>query len=89
MGVGVGLPEIKPNSAKFQVKLPTGAELGNDKLGLSSAELKINRFSNLHIWSMETIDCYLVPKFAPGEHFLVPRFFPGDLLMSMLYPTLF
>ena len=25
----VGLPEIKANSAKFQVKLPTGAELGN------------------------------------------------------------
>ena len=29
VGVGVGLPEIKANSAKFQVKLPTGAELGN------------------------------------------------------------
>ena len=27
--VGVGLPEIKANSAQFQVKLPTGAELGN------------------------------------------------------------
>ena len=27
--VGVGLVEIKANSAKFQVKLPTGAELGN------------------------------------------------------------
>ena len=25
----VGLPEIKANSAQFQVKLPTGAELGN------------------------------------------------------------
>ena len=29
VGVGVGLPEIKANSAQFQVKLPTGAELGN------------------------------------------------------------
>ena len=27
--VGVGLPEIKANSSQFQVKLPTGAELGN------------------------------------------------------------
>ena len=25
----VGLPEIKANSAQFQVKLPTGAELDN------------------------------------------------------------
>ena len=25
----IGLPEIKDNSAQFQVKLPTGAELGN------------------------------------------------------------
>ena len=25
----VGLPEINANSAQFQVKLPTGAELGN------------------------------------------------------------
>ena len=32
MGVGVGLPEIKANSAKFQEKLPTGAELGNKKM---------------------------------------------------------
>ena len=29
--VGVGLPETKANSAKFQVKLPTGAELGNKR----------------------------------------------------------
>ena len=26
---GVGLPEIKARSAQFQVKLPTGAELGD------------------------------------------------------------
>ena len=26
---GVGLPEIKANSAQFQAKLPIGAELGN------------------------------------------------------------
>ena len=28
--MGVGLPEIKANSAQFQVKLPTGTELGKN-----------------------------------------------------------
>ena len=31
VGVGAGLTENIANSAQFQVKLPTGAELGNIK----------------------------------------------------------
>ena len=46
MGVGVGLPEIKANSAQFQVKLPTGAELGK----------------NVHIYFSIWIFVYLVQE---------------------------
>ena len=36
--MGVGLSEIKANSAQFQVKLPTGAELGNTEFVLLDNE---------------------------------------------------
>ena len=41
--MGVGLPEIKANSAQFQVKLPTVAELGNISQNSKQYKLKVEK----------------------------------------------
>ena len=46
-GVGDGLTDIKANSAQFQVKFPTGAELGNNEESISSKEYLTGNLSTV------------------------------------------